>query len=127
MTNRPVLERAAPVLGADDISAALNYFRSVMGFAEGWRRGNPPVIAQVLRDEVEVHLTRRVGNATSSVYLYVQGVDAYYAEIRARGGNIVEPIGDRPSGMRDFVVRDPSGNTLAFGESVKKQSGRAAS
>lgn len=128
MTNRPVLERSAPVLGADDIAAAINYYRTVLGFAEGWRRGSPPVIAQVQRDEVEIHLTRRVGSNSGSVYLYVQGVDAYYAEIRARGGNIVEPIGDRPSGMRDFVVRDPSGNSLAFGEPVKKQpgAGRAA-
>jgi predicted enzyme related to lactoylglutathione lyase len=127
MTNRPVLERAAPVLGADDISAAINYYRSVLGFAEGWKRGSPPVIAQVGRDDVEVHLTRRVGTATSSVYLYVQGVDAYHAEVKARGGNIVEPIGDRPGGMRDFVVRDPSGNSLAFGELIKKQAGRESS
>ena len=127
MTNRPVLERATPVLGADDISAAINYYRSVLGFSEGWKRGSPPVIAQVVRDDVEVHLTRRVGSATSSVYLYVQGVDAYHAEIKARGGNIVEPIGDRPAGMRDFVVRDPSGNSLAFGELVKKEPGRESS
>jgi predicted enzyme related to lactoylglutathione lyase len=126
MTNRPVLERAAPVFGADDIGAAITYYRNVLGFAEGWKRGSPPVIAQVMRDDVEIQLTRRVGSATSSVYFSVVGVDAYYAEIRARGGNIVEPIGDRPSGMRDFVVRDPSGNSLAFGESLMKGAAREA-
>jgi len=126
MTNRPVLERAAPVLGADDIGAAINYFKNVLGFTEGWKRGTPPVIAQVLRDDVEVHLTRRVGSNTSSVYLYVQGIDAYYAEVRARGANVVEHIGDRPSGMRDFVVRDPAGNALAFGEALKKQGRESA-
>src|SRR5688572_32821955 len=109
MTNRPVLERAAPVLGADDITAAISYYRNVLGFSEGWKRGSPPVIAQVGRDDVELHLTRRVGSATSSVYLFVQGVDAYHAEVKARGGNIVEPIGERTGGMRDLVWRDSSG------------------
>jgi predicted enzyme related to lactoylglutathione lyase len=120
MTNRPVLERVAAVLGADDIGAAVAFYKNVLGFAEGWKRGTPTVIAQVARDEVEVHLTRRVGSATASLYVYVAGVDAYHAEIRARGGTIVDPIGDRPSGMREFVVRDPSGNNLAFGEALKK-------
>jgi predicted enzyme related to lactoylglutathione lyase len=120
MTNRPVLERAAPVLGADDIGAAVTFFRDVLGFAEGWKRGTPPMSVQVARDDVELQLTRRVGSATSAVYLYVVGVDAYHAEIRARGGTVVEPIGDRPSGMREFVVRDPSGNSLTFGETIKK-------
>jgi predicted enzyme related to lactoylglutathione lyase len=120
MTNRPVLERAAPVLGADDIGAAVAFYKDVLGFAEGWKRGTPPLIAQVLRDESEVHITRRVGAAVGSVYFSVVGVDAYYAEVRARGGSVVEPIGDRPTGMRDFALKDPAGNTLTFGEAVKQ-------
>lgn len=128
MTNRPVLERAAPVLGADDIGAAVSYYRNVLGFAEGWTRGTPTAVAQVTRDDVEVHLMpRRGAGGLGSVYLYVNGVDALYAEVRARGGNVVEPLGNRPSGMRDFVVRDPTGNMLAFGESIKKEARAPAS
>lgn len=120
MTNRPVLERIAPVLGAQDLATAVAFYKTVLGFAEGWKRGTPPVLAQVVRDDVELHLAQRAGATPSNIYLYVQGVDAYYAEVRARGGTVIEPIGDRPSGMRDFVVRDPAGNALAFGEAIKK-------
>ena len=71
------MAHAMGLSSASDIGAAIKYYQNVLGFAEGWKRGMPPVIAQVLRDDVEVHLTRRVGSNTSSVYLYVQGVDAY--------------------------------------------------
>lgn len=120
MTNRPVLERAIPILGVDDFAAAVTFYRNVLGFAEGWTRGSPPSHVQVARDDIEVHLTRRSGSAVASAYFNVQGVDAYFAEVRARGGKIVESIGDRASGTRDFVVTDPAGNILTFGEALTK-------
>lgn len=115
MTNRPVLERAIPVLGVDDIAAAVTFYRNVLGFAEGWSRGSPPALVQVARDDIEVHLARRSESASARANFSVQGVDAYFAEVRARGGKIVASIGDRPSGMRDFVVADPAGNMLKIG------------
>lgn len=120
MTNRPVLERAIPILGVDDIAKAVTFYRNVLGFAEGWSRGSPPALVQVARDDIEVHLARNAGHSVASAYFNVRGVDAYYAEVRARGGNIIEAVGDRTSGMRDFVVTDPAGNKLSFGESLQK-------
>lgn len=120
MTNRPVLERAIPVLGVEDIPAAVNFYRHVLGFDPGWTRGSPPLMAQLTRDESEVHLTRRTGTTVSSARFNVQGVDAYFAEVRARGATIAESIGDRPTGVRDFVVTDPAGNFLAFSEAIRK-------
>ena len=120
MTNRPVLERAIPVLGVDDFAVAVTFFRNVLGFAEGWTRGSPPALVQVARDDSEVLLTRRSGSAVVSAHFNVVGVDAYFAEVRARGGKIVESLGDRAAGGRDFVVSDPAGNLLTFAESPKK-------
>lgn len=51
----------------------------------------------------------------------MQGVDAYVAEARARGGEVVESISDRPTGMREFVVTDRGGNMLTFGETLRRQ------
>lgn len=122
MTNRPVLERAIPLFGVDDIAAAVNFYRNVLGFAEGWSRGSPPTLVQIARDDIEVHLSRRTGSAAvSSSYFLVQGVDAYFAEVRARGAKIVESIGERAWGMREFVLTDPAGNVLTFGESLTKE------
>jgi len=120
MTNRPVLERAIPVFGVEDIAAAVTFYCSVLGFTEGWSRGSPPTLVQVARDDIEVHLARGAGSGATSAYFHVKGVDAYYAEVRARGGKVVDVVGDRASGMRDFVVTDPAGNMLSFGEPVQK-------
>ena len=46
------------------------------------------------------------------------GVDAYYNQITVAGANVVVPLADRPYGMRDFRIVDPSGNELSFGEAT---------
>jgi len=38
----------------------------------------------------------------------------------ARGVAIVEPIGDRDYGMRDFAVTDPDGHRLVFGQEISE-------
>jgi len=47
---------------------------------------------------------------------------AYYEACRSRGATIVMDIGDRPWGMRDFRVIDPSGNRIGFGATESKGS-----
>ncbi len=49
------------------------------------------------------------------VYVQVKGVDAYYSELKGRNVHS-SYLDDRPYGMRDFEILDPSGNRLAFGE-----------
>jgi uncharacterized glyoxalase superfamily protein PhnB len=49
------------------------------------------------------------------------GIDSYYEQIRAAGAEIAVSIDDRPYGLRDFSVRDPSGNRLDFGEVLEKE------
>ena len=39
-----------------------------------------------------------------------------YAAALARGADIVEPLADRPYGMRDFNVRTPDGHLLIFSQ-----------
>jgi hypothetical protein len=35
------------------------------------------------------------------------------------GAEIVKPPGDRPYGLRDYTVRDPSGYHLTFGHRIE--------
>src|SRR5205823_13949437 len=44
------------------------------------------------------------------------GVDELYDFHRAGGVEVAEPIGDRPYGLRDYVVRDLYGHYLSFGQ-----------
>jgi uncharacterized glyoxalase superfamily protein PhnB len=123
MAARPRLESVTPILSVVDVSAALDWYQRVLGFAVEWRRGDPIELAGICRDDVAVNLAQRakVGPAgPSQVYLEVTGIDALYAELTRSGVAIRVPIGDRPYGMRDFSIADASGNVLDLGEPIER-------
>jgi len=53
--------------------------------------------------------------AAGNVYVQMMGVESYYSRLRSAGVE-VGPLAERPYGMRDFLVIDPWGNRLVFGE-----------
>ena len=117
----PILEAAVPILSVDDLASALSYYQRVLGFDVGWSWGDPPHLASVCRDRVEVNLAQRDGSQESRparVYFQMSGVDEYYRLATEAGATIEVPLGDRPYGMRDFRLRDSAGNELSFGEAT---------
>ena len=46
--------------------------------------------------------------------------DELCAEYRQAGADIVDPVASRPSGMRDFVVRDPDGHRFTLGRGEER-------
>lgn len=117
--NTPVLKAAVPVLSVEDVRVALEYYENVLGFQVGWTWGEPPHLASVCRDNVELNLGQKEKTGppgASRVYFQIDGVDAYYEQAKAAGAKIITPLDDRPYGMRDFNLQDPSGTDLGFGE-----------
>ena len=55
-TSRPALQAAVPQRAVKDLSEALAYFQKVLGFSLAWQWGEPPHMASVCRDTVEVNL-----------------------------------------------------------------------
>ena len=115
-----VLEAAVPILSVTDLSGALDYYQNVLGFQVGWSWGQPPRIASVCRDRVELNLSQspEAQPGASRVYFQMAGVDAYYNEVTIAGANVAVALADRLYGMRDFRIVDPSGNELSFGEAT---------
>ena len=115
----PLLEDVIPILSVVGLESALDYYQRVLGFKLAWRWGEPTYLASVCRDNVELNLGVRgeVGPpGDSRVYFRISSVDAYYAAVSRAGAEITVPIDDRPYGLRDFALRDASGNVLSFGE-----------
>ena len=50
----------------------------------------------------------------SVVYCHMSGVQEYYEACRRHGADVAVELGDRPFGLRDFRVLDPSGNRIGF-------------
>lgn len=117
----PVLEGVVPILSVMDLPASLDYYTAVLGFEIAWAWGEPPYLASVFRDEVELNLSRVEPTAAvtmSRVYFQVLDVDAYYQQVTAAGAKVDVALDDRPYGMKDFRIVDPSGNELSFGEGI---------
>jgi catechol 2,3-dioxygenase-like lactoylglutathione lyase family enzyme len=114
----PKFEGISPWFPVSDVGAALAFYRERLGFELGWTWGEPPTHANVCRGAIDISLmlepaTKGGGEA----YVYLRGIDAYHAELRARGVDVGE-LGDRPYGMRDFALVDPDGNRLVFGQAT---------
>lgn len=115
------VESISPILSVTELSTAIAFYRDRLGFDVAWVWGEPPDIAAMCRDGAEITLTQRAGAKPAGaghVYLGVSGIDAYYASLVEAGVRVVVPMGDRPYGMRDFRVADPSGNELSIGQAI---------
>jgi catechol 2,3-dioxygenase-like lactoylglutathione lyase family enzyme len=116
---RKRVTRVFPVFAVRDLDEALRFYREKLGFTVAWTWGEPATRAGVALDDVEIQLESSGfadPSGTSVVYCHMRGVDAYHADCRARGAPVERAPADRPWGMRDFRVVDPSGNRIGFGE-----------
>lgn len=124
--------RASPVLGVRRVRQAAEYYRDVLGFSLDPVDGvfqptaDEPdgVYAIVKRAGVWIHFQIRRGEfpprvrqaMERDVYLYVEDLDALYAELQQRGAVILQPPRLAPYGLREIVVEDLNGYRLEFGE-----------
>jgi uncharacterized glyoxalase superfamily protein PhnB len=116
-------EAVTPILSVEDLQSAIGWFQDVLGFQTAWVWEDPPALASVCRDQVELNLgvRGRYGpEGPSHVYLRVAPVDTVWERVLASGAELVAPLADRPYGLRDFGVRDASGNRLDFGEPLRE-------
>jgi uncharacterized glyoxalase superfamily protein PhnB len=123
---RAVLLRGAPYFPVDDVAAAGEYYRAVLGFECEYAAGEPPVFAVYSRSDVPI-MFRRVEQpalispnerqgGTWDVFFWVDDVDGLHVELAGRGAAVVYPPTVQPYGMKEFAVRDPNGYVLGFGQ-----------
>ena len=110
--------RAMPVLDCAEMARSLAYYCDRLGFhADTF--GEPPTFAILQRGGVTLALNQVATpavNKTWAAYLYVQDVDAVYAEFKGLDVTMGEPPEDRPYNCRDFTLDDPDGNLIGVGQ-----------
>lgn len=110
-----MLLRIMPALPLDNVGAGIAHYRDVLGFHINHQQHDLGVMD---RDDVTVLLIARTPQhkGIGSAYVYVENADTLYAELKAKGANLQgEPI-SHPWGLRDFLVLDPEGNEIRFGQ-----------
>lgn len=113
----PRVHAIDPVLPVRDVRAAAAFYAQ-LGFA--LVADFPPQYAIVQRDAAHLHLRcaageLKEGENPAGIYIYVEDVRAFYAELIARG---VKTLGEpRPQAWGvDFALSDPDGNLVRIGE-----------
>jgi uncharacterized glyoxalase superfamily protein PhnB len=112
------MQKALPELPFDDVTAAVAYYRDVLGFRINYQQHDLGVMD---RDNITLLLIARTERHTGigSAYIYIEDADALYAELRAKGANIQgEPV-SYPWGLRDFGVLDLERNRIRFGQTFE--------
>jgi catechol 2,3-dioxygenase-like lactoylglutathione lyase family enzyme len=123
------LDNAAAVLVSPDVRRTADYYRDVFGFTlvEHFDADEP--FAAAYRDNVEIVLVQakrgefapnraRFG-AGFDLYLSpgtVEGVDAIWAELKAKGARILREPAMTPYGSYEFVVHDVDGRLIGIGQ-----------
>lgn len=108
-----------PQLRSTNWERTRKFYEDGLGFRVRWtHQFEPhfPVFAEVARGPLALFLTEHAGDCEvgGAAYLIVDDVDAYYAELSARGVVVREPPEDSPWGTREMLVVDPDGNRLRF-------------
>ena len=116
--SRPDIEcdRHHPAISVSDVRAAVDFYTTRLGFTLGFTWGEPPTIAGVNLDRVQMFLELGTPNPMGcAIYFLVGDADALFEFHRANGVEIVEPPGDRLYALRDYRIRDLHGYELGFG------------
>ncbi len=108
-----------------DVVASAEHYRDVLGFRILGYFLDPPVFAMVTRDDVEIHFGKSDNGALPSpniarrelgldAYIWVNDLNALYAELQGRGAKILEPPILRVYKCYEMVVEDNFGFRLCF-------------
>ena len=121
-----------PYLYYEDVGAALKFLSKAFGFRKFGRPmrrdGKINQAAMKLGDDVVMmgcppdsyRNPKRLGQATQSLYITVDGVDKHFARARKAGAKILEEPGDTEYGHRRYGAEDPEGHQWYFATELKR-------
>lgn len=112
-----------PQLPVTDLERSIAYYQEVLGFRLAWRHASGN-LAAVSSGDIETLLLVRWTESSppppATAYVYVDDPDTLCAEYAQAGADIADPVTSRPTGMRDFVVRDPDGHRFRLGRGEER-------
>ena len=111
---RTTFAHPTPELPVEDVERAQRHYRDALGFEIRWLYPGGDIGA-VSRDNVAIFFRRRTRPFEPAVHwVFAAAIDATYEELRSLGARIVEPLEEKPWGLRQFTVEDIDGNRFYF-------------
>ena len=111
------------VLAVLDLKRSTDYYTSVLGLdidfeAPGWSflsRGSFRIMLGECADAIP---PKDLGDHSYYGYITVDDVDALYGEYQQSGAQFIQPLANKPWGMREFGIRTIDGHRLMFGQEL---------
>ena len=124
------LRSASPSLTVSDLQQSLTFYESVLGFhvKDRWmhegKLAGVELVAGVVsffigQDDWKKGRDRVKGEGFRIYCTTAQDIDAFAAQIKARGGVLIEEPKTQSWGTRDFAVADPDGFKITFSSVMK--------
>lgn len=119
----PPFDLAIPILPSQSVSDTLTFYQQ-LGF-DGTLCGEGDSYAILTRGTVELHFfTHRElcpAESFAGCYIRVFDVESIYrafglANLPSRGIPRIDPLENKPWGMREFAIVDPDGNLIRIGQ-----------
>ena len=116
-----------PILPARDLNETRAFYERLGFQAAGWWPNQFGGYAILVRGDLSMHFFSfediSPDQNYAQCYWRVKDVDALYAEFHAAGLSRsgtprLEPVEDRPWGMREFSITDPNGNLVRVGRQI---------
>jgi GNAT superfamily N-acetyltransferase/uncharacterized glyoxalase superfamily protein PhnB len=127
---RIILDSLQPILAVPDVAAAVEFYKTALGFPDGWTWEDPPTHGGVNWDKAAFQFSlcaEMPRPEASGHWVSLRGVDEIYEMHRANGVEIVAPLESKPWGVREYTVRDLNGYTIRFAQggadATKKRGG----
>ena len=119
----PAILQNHHVLAVHDVRTSAQFYVDVLGFAivnepPGWifvRKDNCLIMLGECPDDLP---PRELGCHNYFGYFKVDDVDAYYADVKAKGGKIINDLADKPWGMREFGFETVDGHRIMIGQTI---------
>ncbi len=115
-----MIHSATPVLCTDNYPRAKAFYVDILGFDCVEEAGEPVTGFGIFRNGgarifVEAWIGAEAPHDRWRAYFHTSEFDALMAEIKARGGTLSKAPHVTEYDMREFEIKDPDGNVLAFG------------
>lgn len=111
-------------IAVHDVEASARYYVETLGFsaldidAPGWRFVQRDGVRFDMGECPDVPEAKTLGDHSWIARIFVEGLDAYCAEIAPRGARITSGPTNKPWGLREMSVETPDGHRLMFCEPV---------
>lgn len=111
--------RLAPTLPVADMSRAVAFYTTVLGFRNVFENGSPTGFVILKKDAAELHLSlhkNHKATVQNLAHLMVDDATALHDHLERHQVRIIKSLRDADFGLRCFVFTDPDGNRIDVGQ-----------